>query len=325
MVMDNQQKEKILAAHFAATYPSGSTEDFEAFVIHREDKYDQLKLWWDDMDALRVIRDVEHYVRNKDSEKKQSIDPIKGLAVDENGFIQFKGKPIGKIYNYYRTVLPQEMQIRLAYDTLIERFIEFMQNNKYAIRLSENRLTMVLFIPDTDFQLAETWQEFVQLAYSEGELYKTFTLFVNSMKLTNRGFGYVHFPSVTEDMKLWQAAFYIATLEERVVRYPDNYRKAKTDEDRKDAGIENRKELKQLLAELRNELLTNTNGSEESDKLVKLFDKALRLSHRFNRTGATQFSYGTVKPRAKKGKIEDKIIDILSEQIRPLKVPTFFD
>ena len=141
------------------------------------------------------------------------------------------------------------------------------------------------------------------------------------MKLTNRGFGYVHFPSVTEDMKLWQAAFYIATLEERVVRYPDNYRKAKTDEDRKDAGIENRKELKQLLIELRNELQTNTQGTDESDIATKLFDEALRLSHRFNRTGATQFSYGTVKPRAKKGKIEDKIIDILSEKIRPLKCP----
>ncbi len=326
MVIGAQHKEKILAAHFAATYPSGSTEDFEAedfeaFVIHRENKYDQLKLWWDDMDALRVIRAAEHYVRNHDSEKEQSIDPIKGLAADKNGFIQFKEKPIGKIYNYYRTVLPQEMQIRLAYDTLIERFIEFMQKNKYVIRLSENRLTMVLFIPDTDFQLEDIWKEFVQFAYSEEELYKTFTLFVNSMKLTNRGFGNVHFPSVTEDMKLWQTAFYIATLEERVVRYPDNYRKSKTDEDRKDAGTENRKELKQLLTELRNELLASTNGSEELDKLVKLFDKALRLSHRFNRTGATQFSYGIVKPRAKKGKIEDKIIDILSEQVRPLKCP----
>ena len=321
MVIGDQHKEKILAAHFAATDPRGSTEDFEAFVhrIHSENKYDQLKLWWDDMDALRVIRAAEHYIRNQKPEKEQSTDPIKDP--DENGFIQFKEKPIGKIYNYYRTVLPQEMQIRLAYDTLIQRFIEFLQKKKYVISLSENRLTMVLFIPDTDFQFEDTWQEFVQFAYSKEELYKSFTLFVNSMKLTNRGFGYVHFPSVTEDMKLWQAAFYIATLEERVVRYPDNYRKAKTDKDRKDAGIENRKELKQLLTELCNELLASTNGSEESDKLVKLFDKALRLSHRFNRAGATQFSYGTVKPRAKKGKIEDKVIEILSEQIRPLKCP----
>ena len=323
MVIDNPKKDKILAAYFAATYPSESTKDFEAFVhrMYYEKKIDQLKLWWDDMDALRVIRDAEHYVRNQDSEKEHSIEPTNNLTVSENGCIQFKDKPIGKIYSYYRTVLPQEMQIRLAYDTLIERFIDFLQKKKCVIRLSENRLIMVLFIADTDFQLEDIWQEFVQFAYSEEELYKTFTLFVNSMKLTNRGFGYVHFPSVTAGMKLWQAAFYIATLEERVVRYPDNYRKAKTDEDRTAAGIENRKELKQLLTELRNELQTNAQGSDESDIATELFDEALRLSQRFNRTGATQFSYGTVKPRAKKGKIEDKIIDILSEKIRHLKCP----
>ena len=320
MVIEEKQKDMILAAHFAATLPSESTEDFKAYVhrMCRENKYDQLKLWWDDMDALRVIRDAEHYIRSQNSEREQSIEPTENLPIGENGFIQFQQKPIGKIYNYYRIVLPQEMQIRLAYDTLIERFVEYLQKNKYAIRLSENRLMFVLFIPDTDFQLEEAWQQFVRFAYSEEELYKSFTLFVNSMKLTNRGFGYVHFPSVSEDMKLLQAAFYIATLEERVVRYPDNYRKAKTDEDRKAAVIENRKELKRLLTELRNELQENAQGS---DKLVKLYDEALRLSHRFNRTGKTQFSYGTVKLRAKNGKIEDKIIDILSEQIRPLKCP----
>lgn len=314
MIIDDQQKDKILAAHFAATHLSESTLDFKAFVhrMYRENKYDQLKWWWNDMDALRVIRDAEHY------DKKQSTDPIKELVVDENEVIQFGGNPIGKIFNYHRTVLPQEMQIRLAYDTLIERFVEYLQKNKFAIRLSENRLMFILFIPDTDFQLEEAWQRFIQFAYSEEELYKSFTLFVNSMKLTNRGFGYVHFPSVTEDMKLWQAAFYIATLEERVVRYPDNYRKAKTDEDRKAAVIENRKELKRLLTELRNEMQTNAQGS---DKLVRLFDEALRLSLRFNRTGSTQFSYGTVKLRSQKGKIEDKIIGILSEHIRLLKCP----
>ena len=139
MVIDNQQKDKILAAHFALTSPCESTADFESFV-HRmrcENKYDQLKLWWDDMGALRVIRDAEHYVRNPDPEKKQSIESAKNLSVSENGCIHFKDKPIGKIYSYYRTVLPQEMQIRLAYDTLIERFIDFLQKKKCVIRLSE--------------------------------------------------------------------------------------------------------------------------------------------------------------------------------------------
>ena len=324
MVINNVQKDKILAAHFALTNPNDSARVFEAFIGWMFDKnqYSQLKLWWDDMDALRVIRAAEHHTRRQASETESSPDPIERPSVGEDGRIQFMEEPIGKIYNYYRTVLPQEIQIRLAYDTLIERFIEFLQRKKCAIRLSENQLMVSLFIPDTNFQLGIEWQQFIEkFAYSEEELYKSFTLFVNSMKLTDRGFGYVHFPSVTEAMKLWQAAFYIATLEERVVRYPNNYRKAKTDEDKRTAAIENRRELQQLLAELRHELQATTYTSDEGDEVARLFDKALSLSRRFNRTGATQFSYGTVKPRAQNGKIEDKIIEILSEQIRPLNCP----
>ncbi len=318
MVIDNQQKDKILAAYFASINLSEATAALETFVhrMHREGEYDQLKNWWDDMNALRVIRNAEQ-LRNQPLEMNLPPKPIDNLSVGEGGVILLGDEQIGKVYNYYRAVLPQEIQMRLAYDTLIKRFIEFLQREKCAIRLSENDLTVTLFIPETDFQLADEWQQFVEFAYSENELYKSFTLFVNSMKLTDRGFGYVHFPSVTESMKLWQAAFYIATLEERVVRYPDNYRKAKTDEERKTARTENRAEFKQLLIELHNEL---RNGGSP-DETMRLFDKALKLSRRFNRKGATQFSYGTVKPRAKKGKIEDKIIEILREEIKPLDCP----
>ena len=306
---------KVLAAHFATMKTSELPDEFETFVAHHNDQaYQSLKQWWDDMDALHLIRRAEHQ-RRKSSQK--TTDLIGKLSVEEGGIILFQDHQIGKVYNYYRTVLPQEIQIRLAYDTLIERFMEFLQRKRRAIRLSENQFTITLFIPEIDFQLVDEWQQFVEFAYSEKELYKSFTLFVNSMKLTDRGFGYVHFPAVTEAMKLWQAAFYIATLEERVIRYPDNYRKAKTDEDRQKAQKENREELKQLLTELRDELWTVGN----SDETMILFDKALKLAHRFNRTGATQFSYGTVKPRAKKGKIEDKIIEILNENVKPLGCP----
>ncbi len=306
--MDSQQREKMLAAHFAATKQDQLTEDFEAFVhgMWQAKRYEQLKQWWDEMEALRVLR----YAEQVDKFDKPPSNPL-DLLSEQGDTILFRAESIGKTYSYYRTVLPQEIQIRLAYDTLIERFMTFLQREKYAIRLAENQLTVTLFIPKTNFHLENEWQQFIQFAFSEEELYKSFTLFVNSMKLTNRGFGYVHFPSVTEAMKLWQAAFYIATLKERVVRYPDNYRKAKTGEEREIAFKENHEELKQLLTGLRAELRTNELG----------FDKAIRLARQFNRTGSSQFSYGTVKPRLKKGKIEDKIIEILNEPVRHLICP----
>ncbi len=358
MSIDNLQKEKILAAHFAATYPGGSTEDFEAFVIHRKNRYDQLKLWWDDMDALRVIRAAEHYVRNPDSEKEQSIDPIKGLAADENGFIQFKEKPIGKIYNYYRTVLPQEMQIKIAYDSLIDRFWTFVQQEKCTIRLSENELTIQIFVPQTnpnaDFDIMSEWNEFIKFIYSERELYKSFTLLVNSLKLADRGFGYVRFPPATRDMVHWLAAFYIATLRERVLRNVDNYKKANSafrkardnvkkyqdqlntdsltekrrtstetklnDEKRKlnDAVQERKSALRVNQVEL-NKILSSLRHQTDTTH----FDHAERLSHQFNRTGAMQFSYGTVKLKSQGGKssIEDTIIEILKGSITPVNCP----
>ena len=323
MVNIEEHKSKILAAHFAATMKTSSpSEELEVFIRSHRAESQPLKRWWDDMAALRVIRYAERQWRLHPPETDPNPNSIGKSFMRMDEVVLFAGKEIGKVYNYYRTVLPQEIQIRLAYDTLIERFIEFLQQKKCAVRLSENQLTISLFIPGPEFQLGSAWQQFIEkFAYSEEELYKSFTLFVNSMKLTDRGFGYVHFPSVTEDMKLWQAAFYIATLEERVVRYPDNYRKAKTDEDKRTAAIENRRELQQLLTELRHELQASSHTSDETDEVARLFDRALKLSYQFNRTGATQFSYGTVKPRANKGKIEDKIIEILSEQIRPLKCP----
>ena len=322
MISIKKHESKILAAHFAAVMKTSQPPDeFRDFLVSQREKYQALKQWWDDMDALRVIRYAERHLRNEAEKTELSQDPIGKLSIDENGVVLFEERKIGNVYSYYRTVLPQEIQIQLAYDTLIEQFMVFLQQEKCAIRLSENQFTVNLFIPNIDFQLGSEWQKFVQFAYSEEELYKSFTLFVNSMKLTDRGFGYVHFPSVTEAMKLWQAAFYLATLEERVVRYPDNYRKAKTDEERKAALRENKKELKRLLTELRNELQANIRGSDASNEVGRLFDRALKLSYRFNRTGATQFSYGTVKPRGNKGKIEDKIIEILSEQVRPLNCP----
>ena len=322
MISIKKHGSKILAAHFAEVMKTSQPPDeFRDFVVSQREKYQALKQWWDDMDALRVIRYAERYLRNEAEKTELSQDPIGKLSIDENGVVLFEERKIGNVYSYYRTVLPQEIQIRLAYDTLIKRFMVFLQQEKSAIRLSENQFTVSLFIPDIDFQLGSEWQKFVQFAYSEEELYKSFTLFVNSMKLTDRGFGYVHFPSVTEAMKLWQAAFYLATLEERVVRYPNNYRKAKTDEERNAAGRENGKELKRLLTELRDELQASIRGSDASNEVGRLFDRALKLSYQFNRTGATQFSYGTVKPRANKGKIEDKVIEILREQVRPLNCP----
>lgn len=360
MVIDNRQKDKILAAHFAATNLVDSAKVFEAFVrqMHRDGKSNQLKHWWDDMDALRVIRAAEHHIRNLTFGTEPSPDSIERPSVVENGRIQFMGESIGEIYSYYRTALPQEIQIKIAYDSLIERFIRFLQRGKCAIRLSENDLTVQIFVPRTDrdaeFDLSFEWGEFIKFAYSETELYKSFTLLVNSLKLTNRGFGYVRFPPATKDMAHWLAAFYIATLRERVLRNADNYKKAdsafkkaldnvkkyqdqlNTDSltEKRRTSIENkladeniklndaRQERKSALKVNQEDFDQILSGLQDQTETTH-FEHAEKLSRKLNRTGAMQFSYGTVKLKSQGGKssIEDTIVEILNAPIVPLNCP----
>ena len=342
--MDTQQREKILAAHFAAINRAKPTADFEAFVhwMQQRGKSEQLKQWWDEMDALRVLRHANYLIQHPQEQIDREISEF--LKV-EGQTVTFKTQSIGKIYDYQRIVLPQEMQIRIAYDSLIERFLKFLQQEKCAIRLSENAFTISLFVPYLDFQLEKEWGRFIQqFAYSEKELYKSFTLLVNSLKLTDRGFGYVRFPPATKKMAHWLAAFYIATLRERVLRNADNYKKANAalrkaqDNVKKYQDQLKAKDLKERRRENIEVKLGHEMGNLNEAKQVEFdqilsglrnqtdtthFDHAERLSHQFNRTGAMQFSYGIVKLKSQGGKssIEDTIIEILNEPIAPPNCP----
>ncbi len=361
MIIDAQQRDKILAAHFAATHLSESTLDFKAFVhrMHRENKYDQLKLWWNDMDALRVIRDAEHYIRSKNSEKEQSIESTENLFVGENGFVQLKEKPIGKIYNFYRIVLPQEMQIKIAYDSLIARFWTFVQQEKCAIRLSENDLTIRIFIPLTDsnigFDIISEWDEFIKFAYSKNELYKSFVIFVNHIRIaqTSRpgaGVGYVRFPPATKEMANYLAAFYFANLENRILydkvytdsskanqnakakveEYQDRVsqstlspKKQVSDEKKLDEWQTKLSQAKVILRDVKqtNQIELKRSLSELYEEIgEKNFEHIQNLSRQFIGTARMQFG-PSVKPKSKNGEIESTIIDILNEPLAPPACP----
>ncbi len=346
--MDLQHKERILAAYFAATEQHELTVAFGTFVgwMQKTGQFKQLKQWWDDMDALHVLRRANQSTQHSQEQRGREI--VESLKF-EGQTVVFKAQSIGRIYDYQRVVLPQERQIKIAYDCLIERFLQFLQKEKYAIRLAENAFTISLFVPSPDLQLKKQWETFIQqIAYSETELYKSFTLLVNSLKLTDRGFGYVRFPPATKEMAHWLAAFYIATLRERVLRNADNYRKANTALGKARENIEKyqdqlkadnltekkrtnvrlkldneRKNLNDLSQSLKsvlkvNQIELNHILSELKNQAASTdFDRAEKLSRQFNRTGAMQFSYGTVKLKSQGGKnsIEDTIVEVLNEPI----------
>ena len=360
MVIDNQQKDKILASHFAATNLSDAAV-FEAFVhqMHREGKSNQLKHWWNDMDALRTIRAAEHHIKSLTPETAPLSDPIERLCVGKNERIQFMEQPIGKIYSYYRTVLPQEMQIKIAYDSLIERFMGFLQHKKYAIRLSENDLAVQIFVPqidrNTEFDLSFQWDEFIQFAYSRSELYRSFVLFVNHIKIaqTNRpgaGVGYIRFPPVTKEMADYLAAFYFATLKNQIL-YDTTYRDSNKSVQNAQTKVEeynsrlsqstltpqkkvlNQKKLKKWQTKLSlardkfesvkqaNQEVLNFSLSELHEQIGdEDFKRIKELSRQFYGRGVAQFG-PSVKPKSKNGNIEGTIIDILNESLSSLACP----
>lgn len=350
---------KILAAHFATVMKTPEPSDeFVAFVRSHYKKDQSLKQWWDDMDALRVIRNAEHYVRNRNIETQPPPDPIGKLSTDKNGYIHM-GEPIGKVYDYYRTVLPQETQIKIAYDSLIDRFWKFVQREKCAIRLSENDLAVQIFVPRTDqnteFDLSFEWNKFIKFAYSRNELYKSFVLFVNHIKIaqTNRpgaGVGYIRFPPATKEMAEYLAAFYFATLKNQILydrTYSDSNKvvqNAQTKVEEYNSRLNqstltpekkvlNEKKLEEWQTKLSlaraefenvkqtNQEVLNFSSSELHEQIGdENFKRIKELSRQFHGRGIAQFG-PSVKPKSKNGNIEGTIVDILNEPLSLLTCP----
>ena len=356
--MDTQQREKILAAYFAATKQNELTVDFEAFVywMRPKGKFEQLKQWWDEMEALSVLRRVNYLIQYS---QEQIDERILELPKFEGQTITFKTQFIGRIYDYQRIALPQEMQTRIAYDSLIERFLKFLQREKYAIRLSESDLGIRIFVPQTDsyteFDLVLEWDKFIKFAYSRSELYKSFILFVNHTKITQTdrpgaGVGYVRFPPATKEMAYCLAAFYFAALESRIL-YDKIYNdgdKATRDAQTKVEEYGNRLNQPEIAPQKRNsnekkleewqiklaiakekfEDIKRVNQTELKHSLSKLreqigeedFERIRKLSRQFNGTARRQFG-PSVKPKSKNGNIENTIIEILNDQLVPPTCP----
>ena len=356
--MASQQREKILAVHFAATKQNELTADFKAFVycMRQRGKFEQLKQWWEEIEALHILRRANHLIQDSN---EQIDERILELPKVEGQTVVFKTQSIGKIYDYQRIVLPQEMQIRIAYDSFIERFLQFLQRKKYAICLSESDLAVRIFVPQTDseteFDLVLEWDKFIKFAYSRSELYKSFTLFVNHIKIaqTDRpgaGVGYVRFPPATKEMAHYVAAFYFATLENRILydkTYNDSNKAArdaqtKVEEYEKRLGqaeitLQKRNsdekkleewQTKLAIAKKKFESIKQTNQIELKHSLSKLreqigqedFERIRKPSRQFNRTARNQFG-PSVKPKSKNGNIESTIIEILNDSLVPPTCP----
>lgn len=296
-MLTNNQIAVICASHFAST--SEDVTGFSGFAAwtKQQNLVRELKATLHSLNALRLLRQL-----NRDS--SNTAEP----EITQDGEnVLLAGKPIGKLVTWYRTTLPQEAQARIAYESLLDRFMAFLAERKKIIALEVNELNACMFVPSSAASNLKTiWLEFVQIAFSRKELEKNFILLMNSIKLTNRGFGGVEFPVITKEMAEVQSAFYLATLEQRILFGSAEYKQAAKEKDTEKKTIAlkvNRETFETVVSEMAKEIAPDS------------FKRIQELASHFNGYGRNQFSYGTVKARtgnlkadSVKDSIEDKVV-----------------
>lgn len=340
------QKLNILAAYYASRGDADVDDRFAALVLTaREQGYEaELRRTFIDLDSLVLARAMKRTLAQSTIQRANIFEQVS----EDGDTVLFGEEHIGKIVELYCTAFPQESQVQIAYRSLLERFYGFLRRQCHIAVLSENAFSIQLFMPEgKSLELSDLWREFTcgkQGAFSAGEIEKSFLLLVNSIKLTSRGFGYVEFPPVTRDMAEMQAAFYLATLHQRLgKRYSDAVKKLQDTQEKltkqrntlAEPNLSERRRFnaQQKIVELEEELEIQQENARTAmqerqqvweqvtaelaaDMPTDVFERISRLMRRFNTTGRTQFSYGTVKPKLGKktgGKsIEDMIIKLAS-------------
>lgn len=124
----------------------------------------------------------------------------------------------------YKSPLPGELQARLSYESIADRFLEYLRKINYIIVLNESIFHVQVFIPDTkEIDFTKEWNKFItEVAFSaDGDsknklpgLKHTLIQMLNSITLAERGFSTVEVPIVTKEQGNVLAAWYFAVIKQ---------------------------------------------------------------------------------------------------------------
>ncbi|MEH1929465.1 hypothetical protein [Nostoc sp.] len=134
----------------------------------------------------------------------------------------YQDQEIGKVQILYKSPLPGELQARLATESAIDRFLEYLQKLHHIVVLDESDRHVRIFIPNKQISsFAELWQEFLEkVAFSDygntthqlPGLVQTFIQMLNSVTLSGRGFSTLDVPILTKEQSNVLAAWYFAVI-----------------------------------------------------------------------------------------------------------------
>ncbi|NEP12298.1 MAG: hypothetical protein F6K14_19240 [Symploca sp. SIO2C1] len=135
----------------------------------------------------------------------------------------YQGQDIGKTQILYKSPLPGELQARLAIESAIDRFLEYLQKVHQIVVLNESNRHVQVFIPAArePAQFKEFWAKFLEEVafstygkskYQLPGLVQTFIVMLNAVTLSGRGFSTLDVPILTQDQANVLAAWYYAVV-----------------------------------------------------------------------------------------------------------------
>jgi hypothetical protein len=173
--------------------------------------------------VIELVRsfNIPSLMRNFNLAKVPAV--YENIELHLNGnFVTYKGQSIGRTQILYKSPLPGELQARLAIESAIARFLEYLQKVHKIVVLNESDRHVQVFIPNTvTLDFLALWQKFLRevafSAYGESEynlagLVQTFIVMLNAVTLSGRGFSTLDVPVLTLDQANVLAAWYYAVV-----------------------------------------------------------------------------------------------------------------
>jgi hypothetical protein len=164
------------------------------------------------------------------------------LRLDFRGTqVIYQGQVIGETKILFKTAHPGELQARLAVESAVERFLEFLKKKYQLVILEEGDRHVLFFVPNTpklkNLDFEALWDDFVAnvLFSSHGlpklqlsGLMQSFVAMLKSVTLAGRGFSVLEVPIITRDQANVLAAWYFAVWSEAKKRQDNRHHKMHT-------------------------------------------------------------------------------------------------
>ncbi len=190
------------------------------------------------------------------------------------------GSVLGKVQILYKSPLPGELQAKLAIESAIDRFLEYLLKVHKIIVINESDRHVQVFMPANPelSDIKTLWESFLtEVGFSDyGQhqlpgLVQTFIVMLNAVTLSGRGFSTLDIPILTVSQARVLAAWYRAVIRDVKKRQSDRLHKInQLQKELSDSDL-NEKERKSKQKEFDDKTAMQ---SKEAHKYTEYFEKS---------------------------------------------------